>query len=165
MSKDPLYEHFLEISWQRALTPAEQARLGQWLTEHPEFQAEWELENGLNAALEALPNVPMPSNFTARVLDEARRVAVADGPIHASPAAPWWSRWLPRTAVAAVVVVAGLLSYHHLEESRREEVAQSLTTLSQIPAVPGPEVLKDFDTIAALGSTPPADEELLKVMQ
>ena len=35
MSKDPLYEHFLEISWQRALTPAEQARLGQWLTAHP----------------------------------------------------------------------------------------------------------------------------------
>jgi hypothetical protein len=31
--------------------------------------------------------------------------------------------------------------------------------------VPSPEVLKDFDVIAALSSTPPADEELLKVMQ
>ena len=46
-----------------------------------------------------------------------------------------------------------------------KKLLESLTTLSQIPAVPGPEVLKDFDTIAALGSTPPADEELLKVMQ
>jgi hypothetical protein len=63
------------------------------------------------------------------------------------------------------VVAAGLLSYHHLQETRREEVARSLTTLSRIPAVPGPDVLKDFDAIAALGSTPPADEELLKVMQ
>jgi len=165
MSKDPLYEHFLEISWQRALTPAEQARLAEWLSEHPEMQAEWELETGLNVALEALPDVPIPSNFTARVLDEARRVQVSDGQIHVSPRAPWWSRWLPRTAVAAIVVAGGLLTYQHLQESRREEVAASLTTLSQIPAVPGPEVLKDFDTIAALGSTPPADEELLKVMQ
>jgi ferric-dicitrate binding protein FerR (iron transport regulator) len=165
MSKDPLYEHFLEISWQRALTPAEQARLGEWLAKHPEFDAEWEAESGLNRALEALPNMQVPSNFTARVLDEARRIAVGGEQVQASRRLPWWSRWLPRTSVAAVVVAAGLLSYHHLQESRREEVAQSLTTLSQIPAVPGPEVLKDFDTIAALDSTPPADEELLKVMQ
>jgi ferric-dicitrate binding protein FerR (iron transport regulator) len=165
MSKDPLYEHFLEISWQRALTPAEQARLGQWLADHPEFQATWEAESGLNRALEALPNVPVPNNFTARVLDEARRAAVAGEHIQVSWRRPWWSRWLPRTALAAIVVAAGLLSYQHLQESRREEVAQSLTTLSQIPAVPGPEVLKDFDTIAALDSTPPADEELLRVMR
>jgi hypothetical protein len=165
MSKDPLYEHFLEISWQRALTPTEQARLSEWLAEHPELQAEWEAESGLNRALEALPNLPVPSNFTARVLDEARRTGVAGQKIQVSRGAPWWSRWLPKTAVAAIVVAAGLLSYHHLQESRREEVARSLTTLSQIPAVPGPEVLKDFDAIAALDSTPPADEELLKVMQ
>jgi hypothetical protein len=165
MSKDPLYEHFLEISWKRALTPAEQAQLGEWLAEHPEFHAEWDVESGLNHALEALPNVPVSNNFTARVLDEARRVAVAGERIQVSRRGPWWLRWLPRTAVAAVVVAAGLLSYHHLQESRREEVAQSLTTLSQIPAVPGPEVLKDFDAIAALDSTPPADEELLKVMR
>jgi hypothetical protein len=31
--------------------------------------------------------------------------------------------------------------------------------------MPSPEVLKDFDAIAALSSTPPADEELLKVMR
>ncbi len=165
MSKDPLYEHFLEISWQRALTPTEQARLGEWLAEHPECHAEWELESGLNRALEALPDLPVPNNFTSRVMWEVRRTAVAGEQIQTSRRSPWWSRWLPRTAVAAMVVAAGLLSYHHLQESRLEGVAQSLTTLSQIPAVPGPEVLEDFDAIAALGSTPPADEELLKVMK
>lgn len=165
MSKHLLYEHFVELSWQRALTPTEQVRLGEWLTEHPEFQADWEVESGLNRALEALPTVPVPSNFTTRILDELRRIEVADRRDQVSRRAPWWSRWLPRTALAAIVVAAGLLSYHHLQESRREEVAQSLTTLSQIPAVPGPAVLKDFDAIAALGSTPPADEELLKAMQ
>jgi anti-sigma factor RsiW len=165
MSKDPLFEQLLEISWQRPLTPAEEARLGQWLAAHPEYQAEWEAECGLNRILESLPNVPVANNFTSRVLEAARRTAVASKPGRVDRRAPWWLRWFPRTAIAAAVVAAGLLSYHHLQEAHREEVARSLTALSRIPAVPGPDVLKDFDAIAALGSTPPADEELLKVMQ
>jgi hypothetical protein len=40
-----------------------------------------------------------------------------------------------------------------------------VATVSSIPAVQSPDILKDFDAIAAMSSTPVADEELLKVMQ
>ena len=167
MSKDWQYERLREISWQRPLTPAEQAELSQWLESHPEARDDWEADRNLTGALANLPNVPVANNFTSRVLAAAQReaAATARGQGRAPSPAQWWLRWLPKAAVAAVVLAAGLLSYHHVQESHREEVARSLTTISQLPAVPGPEVLKDFDAIAALGSTPPADEELLRVMQ
>ena len=165
MSKDPLYKHLREISWQRKLTAEEEMRLSECLAAHPEVHADWELETELNQVLGALPNVPVANNFTARVLDAASREAIADERTHRRSHSAWWSRWLPKAALAAVVLAAGLLSYHHVQETRREEVARSLNTISQLPSVPSPEVLKDFDTIAAMSSTPPADEELLKVMQ
>lgn len=165
--KDPLYERLREISWQRKLTPEEEAQLAEWLAAHPEEQVDWDSEIDLNRLLESLPNVPVANNFTARVLDAAKREAAATERPHSKSLSPraWWFGWLPKAALGAVVLAAGLVSYHHVQESHREEVARSLTAISQLPSVPSPEVLKDFDTIAALGSTPPADEELLKVMQ
>jgi anti-sigma factor RsiW len=167
MSKDPLYEQLREISWRRKLTPDEEARLAEWLAAHPDDQSEWESEINLNRALAGIAPAPVPSNFTARVLAAAKRDAAVSqrADRRALSSGTWWLRFLPKAAVGAVVLAAGLLSYHHVQETRREEVARSLSAISQIPSVPSPEVLKDFDVIAALGSNPPADEELLQVMQ
>lgn len=164
-SKDPQFDQLLEIRWQRPLTALEEARLTEYLAAHPESQAAWDEESELSRALENLTTVPVSNNFTSRVLNAAQRTSEAReaGPNRQTSA--WYLRWLPRTALAAVVLAAGLLSYHHVQEVRREEVARSLTALSSIPSLPDPQVLKDFDAIAALGSTPSADEELLKVMQ
>jgi hypothetical protein len=167
MFNDPLYEQLRETSWRRKLTASEEARLSKWLAENPEAQSAWDLEAGLNETLAGLPNVPVASNFTARVLEAAKRDAIADHPeagrLHQRTS--WWTRWLPKAALATVVLGAGLVSYNHIQTTRRAEWALSLTTVSQVPSLPGPEVLSDFDAIAALGSTPPADEELLKLMQ
>jgi hypothetical protein len=76
-----------------------------------------------------------------------------------------WIVWLPKAAVAAVVLVAGLVSYGHFQSVKRAEWAASLATVSQVGSLPSPDVLSDFDAIAALGSTPAADEDLLKMMQ
>jgi anti-sigma factor RsiW len=167
MSKDPLYERLREAGWRRKLTPDEQARLSELLATDSELQSDWESEAGLNKALAELAPAPVPNNFTARVLAEAKREAAIFERTRrpAMNQAAWWFRWLPKAAVAAVVLAAGVLSYHHVQETRREEVARSLSAISQIPVVPNPEVLKDFDAIVALGSNPPADEELLRVMQ
>jgi anti-sigma factor RsiW len=167
MSKDPLYDQLREISWRRKLTPSEETRLSAWLAAHPEAEAEWASEAALNDALEALPNVPVASNFTARVVasaqsQEARSVK---SPVWFDLESGWWRRWLPRTAMAAVVLAAGLLSYNHYLVERRSEVIKSLATMSQVPAPQSPEILTNFDTIAELSSSPPADEELLNVMQ
>jgi anti-sigma factor RsiW len=167
MDQDPLYEELREISWRRKLTPPEEERLGEWLAAHPDAESEWAAETALNDALSALPNVPVASNFTARVVNSAQRQAteplrkVAWGYGFMA----WWRRWLPTSALAAAVLAAGLLSYNHFVVAHRAEVARSLTTVFQAHEVPSPEILKDFDTIAALSSAPPADEELLKAMQ
>jgi len=169
MNKDPLFERWREAGWQRRLTPAEQEQLAEWLAEHPEAQSEWADEANLNELLEALPNAPLASNFTARVVEAAQREAAAGDWARVGsfsfPGVRWWTRWLPKTALATVLLGAGLISYLHLQAARRAEWAESLTTVAQLPLVPGPEVLKDFDAIAALSTAPAADEELLRVMR
>jgi hypothetical protein len=167
MTKDPLYEHLREISWRRKLTPTEQAQLSAWLAAHPEAQAEWDSEASLSEVLAALPNVPVASNFTARAVASAQGEAarLERGLEKPRAVGNWWHRWLPKVALVAMVLCAGLFSYNHIQEAHRAELAHSLETVSQVPSVPSPEILKDFDAIAALSSTPPADEELLKVMQ
>jgi hypothetical protein len=167
MSDDPLYEQLRESSWRRKLTPVEESRLSQWLAAHPERQAEWESEAGLNEMLTALPNVPVASNFTSRVVDAAEREAASARRDvgRSNRLAAWWLRWVPKAALALVVCGAALGSYHHFQVTRRAELAQSLATVSQVRSMPGPDTLKDFDAIAALTSTPPADEELLRLMQ
>jgi hypothetical protein len=164
MKKDPLYEHLREISWRRKLTPSEQAQLNSWLADHPEAQSDWDLEVFLNEKLTALPNIPVASNFTARTVAAAQAEAARAGRLRAAKPA-WWHRWLPKAAVAAILLSAALLSYTHLQEAHREELARSVSTVSQVKSLPSPEILKDFDTIAALSSAPMADVELLKVMQ
>jgi anti-sigma factor RsiW len=167
MTKDPIYEQLREISWRRPLTPAEESRLAKWLAAHPEAQAEWDTDAALNETLAALPNAPVASNFTARVVQAAQREAFGaqSRPLRSPWPANWWLRFVPRIALAAVVLGAVLASYNHTQSARRAEWARSLATVSQVASLPSPEVLKDFDAIAALSSTPPADEELLKVMQ
>lgn len=164
MINDPVYQKLREMSWRRKLEPQEEALLSEWLAAHPEIQPDWESETSLTELLTALPNVPVASNFTQRVLAATRREASANEPL--SPRLrPWWTRWLPKTALAAVVLLAGLISYSHIQSARRAEWAQSLATVSQVGSLPTPDVLNDFDVIAALSATPPADEELLKLMQ
>ncbi len=78
MSNDPTYNRLRELSWRRKLTGAEEAELRAWLAAHPDAQADWEAEAGLNAALGRLPDAPVPSNFTARVLQAVEREAAAE---------------------------------------------------------------------------------------
>ncbi|HWI59966.1 MAG TPA: hypothetical protein VNZ22_22245 [Bacillota bacterium] len=167
MMNDPLYNRLCEASWRRPLTEAEQAELRAWLAAHPEAQAEWAAEAGLNDALARLPDVPLASNFTARVLQAAQRESAREA---RAPAWGWrfWQarfRWLPRVAFAAMVLSAGLISYHHVQVTRRVDLVQGVAAVAEVASLPSPEILKDFDAIRALDQTPPADEELLTLMQ
>ncbi len=166
MTNDPIYNHLRELSWQRKLTEAEEARLRAWLAAHPDAQADWEAEAGLNAALDRLPDVPVPSNFTARVVQAAEREAAAH---ERRPGWNWggWPRlrWLPKAAFAAVILGAGLVSYHQFQAARFAAYAHSVAAVSDVSSLPSPEILRDFDTIRALNPTPPPDEQLLALLQ
>jgi anti-sigma factor RsiW len=165
-SNDPIYDHLRELSWRRELTAAEEAELRGWLAAHPEAQAEWEAEVGLNAALGRLPQAPVPGNFTARVLQAVERETAAE---RRRLREHWLTRlhlrWLPKVAFAAVVVGAGLLSYQQVQASYRKKLAESVATVSAVSSLPSPDILKDFDAIRALNPAPAPDEELLTMLQ
>jgi anti-sigma factor RsiW len=166
MTNDPIQDHLRELSWRRQLTQAEQAQLRAWLAAHPEAEADWEAEAGLNATLRRLPDAPVPSNFTTRVLQAAEREADAELRRTGWKWGGWPRlRWLPRVALAASVVSAGVVSCLVIQDAQRKSLVESVAVVSTVSAVPGPDILKDFDAIRASNPAPTADEQLLTVLQ
>src|ERR1700690_4482069 len=72
MKDEPLQNPLRELVWRRKLTEAERAGL----RAPPETQADLEFESLLTEGLARLPDAPVPSNFTARVLQAAEREAM-----------------------------------------------------------------------------------------
>ena len=166
MTNDPMYIRLLELSWRRRLTGPEEAELRAWLSAHPEAQADWDAEAGLNASLCQLPDAPVPNNFTARVLQAVEREGAAESRGREKKWLIWpWRRWLPRLGFAVVIVGAGFVSYQKVDAANRRKLAESVAVVSSLSSLPSPDILKDFDAIQALTSTPPPDEELLFVFQ
>lgn len=161
MNPDPVYQQLRELAWRRKLTASEQAELRAWLANHPEAEAEWDTDAALNQALERLPQAPVPSNFTARVMQAVEREAAAAGPPAHAPTS-WWRMFLPRFATVAVVVVAGLLVYRHNEVQKREDLARGLALVAEAAPLSDVTVLEDFDAIQRMtAETAAADEGLL----
>jgi hypothetical protein len=167
MINDPFYNRLCELGWRDKLTAAEEKELRAWLTKHPEAHTEWQTEAGLSKVLAGLPNVAVPTNFTARVLQAVELESNAAQRAKSVQGLKWhWPRrWLVRTALATVIFGAGLFSVHEARIARRSELAQSVAAVSEISSLPSPEILKDFEAIRALNQTPPADEELLALLQ
>ena len=174
MTNDPVYKHFVELSWRRKLSPAEEVELSAWLQSHPEAQAAWESEAGLNDVLDLLPEAPLANNFNARVMQQVERENAAQLRHTRRGQLTGWRRWIPRIALAAVVATAGAFSYAHFHAAQiraqreaarvRAEVVQGLGTISQVPSLPTPDILEDFEMIRIL-SPLLADEKLLTLLQ
>ncbi len=158
------YQELLEASWRRDLTPAEKARLHAGLAEQPDLRAGWEDESGLNCLLDRLPDVPVPSNFTARVLQEAQRQAARPAP------RPFlgdlWRRLFPRPAAGvawvAVMLCLGWLAVQQAETRSQQRTNSELADFFKAAAPSDPSVLQDFDAIRRLPQA--EDEELFAVL-
>lgn len=157
------YRALREKSWRGKLTQAETAELQAWLAEHPEVQDDWEAETCLTEAMGRLPDAPVPTNFTARVLQALERESVA-GRRSRVPARVWLLRaFLPRAAAAAFVLGVGLFTYReHAVAERRAELVRDLKTVSSVRSLPSPEILQDFDTIQKMSAANGPDQELLQ---
>jgi hypothetical protein len=128
-------------------------------------QPELELEAHLTDALTRIPDVPVPSNFTSRIMDaidleEARSARSKRG---------WWN-WhalLPRVAVAMAVLLFAAIGVEHYEtvQNHRTEMAASLHTVASTSAVPDVDALNNFDTIQRMGQSAHADTDLLAALQ
>jgi len=159
------YKTLLEKRWRHKLTAAEEASVRAWLAQHPESRVDWDLETQLSEALEKLPDAPVPSNFTARVLQAIEREESAPRP---SPSrTPWFLRFLmPRIAVAIVAVGIFVVYHEHTAvTARRAEAVQGVKVVSGVSSLPGPEILQDFDTIRQLPASTGPDKELIALMK
>jgi anti-sigma factor RsiW len=154
-----------ETSWRRPLTAAEQAELRAWLAAHPEARADWEIEAGLSAALHRLPDPPVPSNFTTRVLRAIEREGAAERQRVAAWRSWTWRGWLSRTATAAAVVVLIMVGTQVHQAVYRARLGHSMVVASSVAAAPSPDSLADFEPIQRLSRSPGADTELLSLLQ
>ena len=150
------FDNLLQTAIERDLTDGELARLQRWLAANPTDQAEWE---ALDHLLATLPDTPVATNFTARVLDEVRRAETA----HPALGQAWWQRLLaPQfrlvqiTAAATLAMVIGGVGYQsHLNQSRAE-MAAAVASIAEFP----PGFLADFEAIGAVAHADAIDEEL-----
>ena len=149
-------DNLLQTATERDLTDGELARLERWLAANPADQAEWE---ALDHLLATLPDTPVATNFTARVLDEVRRAETA----HPALGQAWWQRLLaPQfrpvqiAAAATLAMVIGGVGYQsHLNQSRAE-MAAAIASIAEFP----PGFLADYEAIGAVAQADVIDEEL-----
>jgi anti-sigma factor RsiW len=165
MNRDPRFEHFREQAWRGNLLPNQEAQLREWLAAHPEAREDWEAELGLSEALERMPDVSVPSNFTARVLQAVELDKVSKE--RTAHRHSWsWHRSVVRWAAACVVILAGFVTYQsYVQRIASERMAKSIAAVSRVTPYLNPEILTNFDVICALDRTPPPDEELLRMLQ
>ncbi len=170
---NPTYLRLLEASWRRPLTAEEKECLHRLVAQSPETRAQWEADAALTRVLRGLPEPVLASNFTARVMQAARRQAA-----HPSLArvAGWKdglrSLW-PRLAWGTVALALGFLTLQAYGYRTRAKLARDLASLPIMAKVPSPEILQDFDAIqqfsqasaAPSGAQAISDEALLEALQ
>ncbi len=121
------------------------------------------LQNELRELLSRLPDAPVASNFTARVMRAVERE-------ESRPARRWnfgwnWHALLPRLAVTAAAVFFAGLTFHRYElNTRRAALAKNVALVAGAQPLPSVDALKNFDAIQRMGQ-PHADDELLALMQ
>ena len=134
---------------QRQSIPPEKCELHACLAENPKTRVEWEEDARLDGLLAQLQDVPISSNFTARVIHAVQQESENQTRLNL-----WWDRlwptlgWARIAAVAVLMVGLGLFALHRHRLAMRFEVAESLITVTGIRSLPAhAEILKDFEAI------------------
>jgi anti-sigma factor RsiW len=150
------------------LPPHEEAELQAYLLAHPEQQATWEEDLGLNRLLRQLPDAPVSSNFAAQVMQAVRDEQRAQR-IRPSSRLPVWQwltagGWLPRVAALGCVVTASLIAFHEHQLAARRELARDMAKL--LTTAPSLEVLQNFEAIERLNQVPrDSDRDLIAALK
>lgn len=163
----PEFDELLKKQMRGSLTAEDDTALQARFRHDSSAEAAWEEDLRLNQLLQQVPDAPISSNFTARVLGaieleekkEARR-------------SPWRGvgQWLRvglarKAALATIIAGVSMLTYHQYRSGVREEMARNAAAVSSIAALPSVDVLENFEIIQGLNQLPPVDVDLLAALQ
>jgi hypothetical protein len=145
-----------DMVWRRPLTDAERAALGK--------VPDLDLEARLTENLAKIPDVPVPSNFTALVMAAVER---EDARKAATLVFRWnWRAFLPRViATAAILVFTGTIWERYELNSQRSILAKNISQVASAKPLPSFDALYNFDAIQRMSQPVAADKELLALMQ
>jgi hypothetical protein len=142
--------------WRRPLTEAERAALGQ--------VPELEVEERLTESLAKMPDAPVATNFTARVMDAVDRE-------EAMSTAHWlfrrdWRILLPRVMATAIILIfTGVFWERYELGSQRVTLAKNVAQVASAKPIPSVDALYNFDAIQRMSQPVTADTEVLALMQ
>ncbi len=162
---NPKLQEWLQLQWRRPLRVDELARVEELLAANPQARAEWEAETALDRCLDRLGPAVVSSNFTARVLQQARSTPLSQPSRRFLPSQWIPAGWLPRIAFGALMVCVGLFSVREYEVLQRARLAREMATVGRLATLPPVDWLKNFDTIDKLSRVKVADEDLLAVLK
>lgn len=163
-------DQLIELARRRPLNDAELTRLNELLAASPQAWPDRGPDERLAQLLARLPDAPLASNFTMRVMAEIDR-------LNSHEAAPppgarhWWRRWLPRLAGATTVAAVLAAGWWQYRTKRLADYAASVAAVSEVAApLPDLELLKDFEAIHSFAHVPPGfdvegDLSLLAALQ
>ena len=148
----------------RPLRADEETALRAYLAACPKARADWEVDFALNQVLRHLPDAPLSSNFTARLLQtleqEERHRLRQPAWARWLRAGPW--RWPARAALVGVVVLTSFGWYGHYQSVTRARLAESVETVYGMASLPS-DVLQNVDAISQ--APPDVDVKLLAALQ
>jgi negative regulator of sigma E activity len=121
------------------------------------------IQDEMRGLLSRLPDAPVGSNFTARVM---QAIDLEESRSRRQRGLAWnWRVFLPRAAVAALAVsFAGLTLQHYRLQEQRSALAKNVALVAETP-MPSVEALKNFDAIRSMSQPARADDELLALLQ
>jgi hypothetical protein len=162
------FEKLLETRAQRELNDAETRRLEAWFAEHPEDREIWDEETALSGVLADLTDVPVSSNFTARVWQQiemdSREPERTENTVVRFLTGSWLR--IPRIAWACALILAFGISLQQQHTQTRDKVAQSIVPVVELAQLPSVEILQDFDAINSLSEPMiSGDLELLAALE
>jgi hypothetical protein len=109
--------------------------------------------------LSRLPDVPVASNFTARVMQAVELEEIRQSRWRVFG---WgWRAWVPRASVASVLIVFAVFTVQqHNLYLEQVAIAKNAALVASQP-VPSLDALKNFDAIQRMSQPARADDDLL----
>jgi hypothetical protein len=162
------FDPWKEVGLRRELSPDEIAELRAYVDGHPEKSREITADLSLNRVLRRLPDRPVSSNFADQVLQAVAKVQRQQLTIASASGWSWrrLNHYLPRWAMAGLLIGIGLFSYRQYQIQSRVELARTVMTVSNFSTLAPVEVWENYDAIVRLSHVPvEVDEDLLKALE